>query len=61
MGEFAPPFITYSLKTKKMPIKKKEEVSSKVEESKVELTSTEEQSVAPAEFKWNYLKLKKKK
>jgi hypothetical protein len=33
-----------------MPIKKKEEVSSKVEESKIETTSTNEQNDAPVEF-----------
>lgn len=43
-----------------MPIKKKEEVSSKVEESKVELTSTEEQSVAPVEFEVELFEAEKK-
>lgn len=33
-----------------MPIKKKEEVSSKVEESNIEMTSTTEQNDAPVEF-----------
>ncbi len=33
-----------------MPIKKKEEVSSKVEESKIEVTSKKEQNDAPVEF-----------
>ena len=43
-----------------MPIKKKEEVSSKVEESKVELTSTEEQNVAPVEFEVELFEAEKK-